>query len=147
MAGYDIYSGIISSGLTLSYQDYICIYSGGTANNTTVNSRGYMYIMSGGTANSTTVNGRGSMFIDSGGSATDLTLSAGGQLGGFSFAEDKYFSNISNGSAIIADNVYIVGRDMHVSSCGTANSTTVNSVGRMYISSGGTANSTTVNGR
>jgi autotransporter passenger strand-loop-strand repeat protein len=121
------------------------ISSGGTANNTTVNSYGSMYISSGGVANSTTVNSGGYIFISSGGSATNLTLSAGGRLGVFSFAEDKYFTNISNCSAIVADNVYIIDSRMYIYSGGTANSTTVNSGGNMYISSGGTANNTTIN--
>jgi len=141
----------ISSGGTANsttvYWGSMFIYSGGTANSTTVNDGGNMYISYGGTANSTTVNDGGYIYISSGGSATNLTLSAGGRLGGISFAEDRYFANISNGSAIVADNVYIIGLGMNIISGGTANNITVNSGGNMYISSGGTANNTTVNSR
>ena len=120
------------------------IWNGGVANSTTVNSGGYMFIYGGGVANSTTVNSGGSMTIYIGGTATLVTLSAGGQLGGFSFDEDKYWENITNGSAIVANNVCIVGLAMTISSGGVATSTTVNDYGYMYISSGGVANSTTV---
>jgi len=125
MAEYHIYSGMVSSGITLSDEDYMYISSGGnaenttvnewggiiifdsgTANSTTVNFNGYMYIYSGGTANSTTVNSYGHMYIDSGGTANSTTINSYGH--------------------------------MLIYSGGTANSTTVND-GNMRIFSGGTA--------
>ena len=157
-------SGGAANSTTVNYsRGYMGIFNGGVANSTTVNSGGSMFISSGGVANSTTVNSRGDMGIFNGGvanntivgsegyivfweggSATDLILNTGGKLGGFSFAEDKVFDTITNGSAVISENVFIAERTMHISSGGAANSTTVFS-GRMYISSGGVANSTTVN--
>ncbi|MBE6377772.1 MAG: hypothetical protein E7051_03010 [Lentisphaerae bacterium] len=131
MARYDIYSGIISSGLTLSYQDYMYISSGGTANSTTVSSGGTMCISSGGTANSTTVNSSGYMYISSGGVANSTTVNFWGSM------------FISSGG--MANNTTVSsGGYMYIRSGGTANSTTVNFRGWMYIDSGGTANSSFV---
>ncbi len=121
MADYHIYSGMVSSGLTLS-NDYMYIYSSGTANYTTVNSGGNIYISSGGTANSTTVNSDGKMYISSGGTANNTTVNG------------KVYDYAS----------YYTG-DMYIYTGGTANNTAVNSGGSMRIDSGGTANSTTVN--
>ena len=141
--GYmNIHNGGVANNITVNNWGSVCISNGGTANSTTINS-GYMYIYSGGVANSTTVNNGGAMTIASGGTATAMTLSAGGRLGGFSFTEDKYFANITDGSAVVTSNVYIIDCGMYISSGGVANSTTVNN-GRMYISRGGVANSTTV---
>ena len=126
------------------------VFSGGAANDTTVNDNGRMYVCLGGTANYTTVNCAGCMYVSYGGIAHDVTILAGGQLGGFSWNETRHWDAIENGSAVVADNVVIVGNSMHVSSGGVANETTVTyrdylaEGGRMYVSSGGTANYTTV---
>ncbi|MBO5924244.1 MAG: AIDA repeat-containing protein, partial [Lentisphaeria bacterium] len=121
------------------------ISNGGIANSTTINSGGEMYISSGGIANGTTVNIGGSIFISQGGCVTVLTVLAGGILNNFSFAENKYLKNITDGSAFIASNVYIVDSCMYISSDGVANGAIVNDGGDMHISSSGVANSTTVN--
>ena len=144
---YDIYLGICGTANSTTIYDggTMAISSGGTANNTTVDSGGTMAISSGGAANSTTVYDGGWITISSGGSAEALTLSAGGLLGGFSYEKDKYFDNVSNGSAIIADNVHIIDSGMYILSGGTADSTFVNNRASMNITSGGTANNTTVN--
>ncbi|MBE6403339.1 MAG: hypothetical protein E7039_06420, partial [Lentisphaerae bacterium] len=139
--GYMYVSNYGTANSTVINSGTVLVSKGGVANSTTVNSDGTMRISSGGVANSTTVN-RGAMYIHSGGSATALTLSAGGMLNCFSFAEDKYWSNITNGSASVADNVYILDNTMNISSGGVADNTTVN--GWMYLSNGGVANSTTV---
>ncbi|MBR2426822.1 MAG: AIDA repeat-containing protein, partial [Lentisphaeria bacterium] len=144
-AGYlNISSDGVANSTTVNSGGSLYISSDGVANSTTVNSGGYLDIYSGGVANSITVNSGGNLYINFSGVAIDLTLSAGGRLGGFSFSEDKFFENIQNGSALISDNVYIVGNCMKISSGGTANSTTVNA-GSLDIYSGGVANSTTVN--
>ena len=137
-------SGGVANSTTVNRYGSMLIFSGGVANSTTVNSNGSMYISSGGVANNTIVGSEGYIMFWEGGSATDLILNTGGKLGGFSFAEDKVFDTITNGSAVISENVFIAERTMHISSGGAANSTTVFD-GRMYISSGGVANSTFVN--
>ena len=144
---YDIYLGVCgtANNTTVNSGGTMAISSGGAANNTTVDSRGTMAISSGGTANSTTVYNGGWMTISSGGSAEALTLSAGGLLGGFSYEKDKYFDNVSNGSAVIADNVHIIDSGMYILSGGTADSTFVNYGASMNISSGGSASNTTLN--
>lgn len=122
MARYDIYDGIISSGITL-YWDSMYISSGG-ANNTTVNDGGWMYISSGGVANSTTVNYGGNMYISSGGVANNTTTVNRGSM-------YIYSGGTANSTTVN------YGGYMLIYSGGVANSTTVNSGGYMDITSGG----------
>ena len=89
-------------------------------------------------ANSTTVNSRGSMYISSGGIATAIR-----ENGGYVYVADG--ANVTFAPNTITG-LTLSRNSMTVHSNTVANSTTVNSSGRMYISSGGVANSTTVNG-
>ncbi len=121
---YHISSGMVSSGLTLSYNS-MYIYSRGTANYTTLNYGCNMYICLGGTANNTTLNDA-TMYISSGGTANSTTVKNSGRI------------YISSGGTANNTTVNSSGY-MYIDSGGTANNTAVSSGGTMYISSGGTA--------
>ncbi len=153
-----IFSGGVANDTTINSGGYMYISSGGVANDTTVNSGDYMYISSGGVADSTTVNSGGRVYIDSGCVANSTTVNSGGRLninsggtaaeilenGGYVYVEDG--ANVTFASNTISGLVLSNGGSMTVHSNTIANSTTVNSGGRMYIErSGGVANDTTVN--
>ena len=146
---YHISSGVISTGISLSY-DSMFISSGGVANSTTVNSGCWMDIYHGGVANSTTVNYDGHMYIENGGVANSTTLNSGGWMHIFSGGVANSTTVNPYGSMYIssggeANSTTVSGGEVYISSGGVANSTTVNFWGSMYISSGGEASSTTVN--
>ncbi len=71
-------------------------------------------------------------------------MNIGGQLGGFSFAESRYFDLITNGVATVAYHVSVQGNTMTVLNGGTAADITVNSSAHMKISSGGTGLNNTI---
>ncbi|MBQ7206887.1 MAG: AIDA repeat-containing protein, partial [Lentisphaeria bacterium] len=143
-------SGGTADSTTVNDGGNLYVSSGGTANSTTVNSWGYLTVCSGGTANNTTVNQSGYLMVSGGGTATNIVAVSGANLV-FGIASDTLIQGTIDGSAFeLRDTVSggIIDRsyDLHVSSGGTANFTTVNRYGSMFVSSGGTANSTTVNG-
>ncbi len=157
-----ISSGGVANNTTVNAYGYIYIENNGIANSTTVNSLGHMVIRGGvvnsaiikseafmdiygnGSANNITVQSGGYISTANSNTITDLTVNAGGDLCGFSFNEDKYFSQIKNGSAVISSNVIIINNSMSVKSGGVANCVSINFDGSMYISSGGVANSTSI---
>ena len=134
-----------ATGIIINEWGNMNVSSGGVASKTTVSKGGFMHVSSGGIARSTDVTMDGILYISSCGNAYDVTVSAGGRLGGFSWNEDKHWDAIVNGSAIIADNVFIIGSNMRISSGVAANATIVNNHGVFDIENGGTANSTVVN--
>ncbi|MBE6355741.1 MAG: hypothetical protein E7058_01350 [Lentisphaerae bacterium] len=152
----DISSGGVANSTTVNSHGSMTISSGGVANSTTVNFSGYMHISSGGVANSTTVNRGGSMTIFSGGVANSTTVNSSGYMhissGGTAteIVENGGYVEINDGANVTFASNTISGltidTSMTVHSNTIADSTTVNSAGRMTISSGGVANSTTVNG-
>jgi len=161
-----ISSGGVANSTTVTY-GWMYISSGGVANSTTVNTYSVMYIESGGVANSTTVNFRGSMYISSGGVANSMTVNSGGEMyissgvvvnsTTVNFRGSMYISSGGTATAIRENGGYVYVEDganvtfvsntisgltlsftsMTVHENTVANSTTVNSGGRMYIESGG----------
>jgi len=125
-----IHSGTVADS-TFFYGGYMSIFSGGIANNT-VNSRRYngeesvIKVYSGGTANVTTLDNGGTLFVSSGGTANVTILNEG-----------KMF--VSSGGTANSTTVNDVNCSIDVYPDGTANSTIVNSRGRMAVFSGGTA--------
>ena len=140
----DIVSGGAASATTVNSGGSMYVSSGGVASTTEVTGGGVLDIASGGTASEVTVSSGGGMTVENGGSATQVTVSTGGTLGGFGFDGDKYFGEIANGSATVADQVVIVGNSMYVSSNGAANGITVNDGASMLVSGGGIVADTTV---
>ena len=125
-----------ASNTTVAAGGYLYVKAYGTVDYVTIEAFGSMYLLEG-TANNVTVHSGGSMQIASTGDVNGLTLSAGGWLGGFAFTDDKYFSEIISGSAVVAENVSIIDSKMYVSGGGVASNTIIAGNGIMYISSGG----------
>ena len=140
-------SGVVQN-TTLSNWGSMHVCNGGIATDTKVGFHGYMCVNSGGTANSITLSSGGDLYISSGGKASNITIKDG--LLNFPVAPNTYVQGTSAGSAFIMQDAHLSGYTInsayriHVSSGGTATSSTVN-YGNLYISSGGTANNTTIN--
>ncbi|MBQ4329487.1 MAG: AIDA repeat-containing protein, partial [Lentisphaeria bacterium] len=155
MATYEIYSGIVSSGINLVGGYYsttpMYIYSGGIASHTTVGSDGRMTIYAGGSADNTWVNYSGFMFISSGATATNITANPGARIE-ITVAPDTHIQGIYAGSAFEVKNAYISGYTiysgnyMHVCSGGSADNTTLSRGGMMYCYSDGYLNELIVEG-
>ena len=115
------------------------VFSGGTATDTTVNTYCAFYVFSGGEANSTTVKYTTASYFGSDGI---LYVLDGGKVNHTSLNGDLH---VSSGGLANSTTVNTSG-DFTVFSGGTANDTTVNSGGELFVSSGGVANDNTVNG-
>jgi len=151
--GYEVSSGQVSSGITLT-NDYMYVLSGGTAKGTEVNEAGSMHLEGGASATDTTVNEAGSMSVA--GSAYKTVLNGSGYwMPGKMNVLDGGVANsttVNSGGSMQVDkggtaDATIVSDcgSMHVFNGGVANSTTVNSGGSMYVDENGTVNSAIVN--
>ena len=148
-----IVNGGFASNTILSGGSFY-VFNGGTANNTIVNSSGHMEVASGGTANNTMIDS-GAMSVERGGEANRTTVNPSGSLRVYGGTATEIVENgghvyITVGAnAVFASNTFsglVLSRaSATVHSGTTANSTTVNSGGRLDISSGGIATDTTVN--
>jgi len=132
-----VHSGTTANSTTINSGCKMDVYSGGTANNNTVNYKGWLYVSNGGVANETSVNSGGKLYVASGGTAMTI-IENGGHVEVAKGANVTFVSNSFSG--LVLSNA---AATLHSGT--TANSTTVNSRGRLNVSSGGTANSTTVN--
>ena len=157
-----ISNGGVANDTTMNYRGYMYVYDGGVANrtkldgggvyvssggvasNTEVNYNGYMYVYVDGSVKDTTVSSGGLILLNTGGSAENLILNAGGWLGGFAFTENKVFDRITNGAAVIADNVSVTGWKMNITGGGVVSNTVIRASGVMNIADGGMASNTTV---
>ena len=155
--------------VTVSGSGALFVSSGGVANNTNVNNGGSMWVSSdglenkgrvnnggqlfverNGTANSTTVNNGGNLYVSRGGTATNAIVNGGGRLTIYSggtavdVVENGGYVNIENGECVTFSVNSFSGLNLSntsatVHSGTTANSTTVNSGGKLFVYSGGTA--------
>ena len=146
-ASMTLASGGSAYDTDVNYRGSLKILSSAKIDETKVNSGGSMAVSFGGVANNTTINSDGLIDVYSGGTANNLTLKIGGQLGGFSFNEEKIWSSYIGAETEISDNVTINGNGMDVADKGVIDNVVVNSVATMYVSSGGTANNVKVNSR
>jgi len=98
---------------------------------------GNLYVSSDCTANNTTVNSKGKLIISSGGTAIDVI-----ENGGYVYIEDGAIASFAKNSF---SGLVLSESSATIHSGTTANSTTVNSGGRILVSKGGIADNTTLN--
>jgi len=177
MSYYYVSSGVTSTGVTLSYNDYLYVSSGGVASDTTVNYDCYLLVSEGGTADVIHVNFRGVLEVYSGGTATNIDWTpCEGTLYIYPGAQATFASSYTGvyygssgyllGSAEvwdssevasdwrvcvmnggIASNTYIHYADLEVYSGGVASSISMSWYGRCSVYSGGSANDVIVGDR
>jgi autotransporter passenger strand-loop-strand repeat protein len=145
-----VFSGATANSTMVNSDGRLEVFSGATANSTTVNEGGNMSVSNGGMANSTMVYDGGCFYISSGGTATNIIASSMAYLG-LTIAPDTFIQGTSRSVDFEINNAFLSGYtidfgEIHVSSGGTADHTTVTPGGSLYVSCGGTANSIVENG-
>ena len=113
------------------------VLAGGMATDTTINAGGTMIVYAGGAADGVTVESNGYICIQDGGAVAELTLKSGGIVGGFSFAADKVFTQITDGNIAISENVSLLENEMTIADGGVGSNTTVHGGGVLFIAAGG----------
>ena len=145
MAQYDIYSGIVSTGVNLN-KDVMHIHSGGIANNTTMLNEASMYVSSGGTANYTMADAA-EITVYSGGRVNSTYLGFLGMMVVNGIADntsiDGHYASLIIDESGIANNTVL--RTGMFGVLGSAANTTVSAGGSMMVVSGGVISKTTVN--
>ena len=158
-----VYEGGSADAVELLSSSFVYVSNGGVANGMTVASHAGAIVSEGGSASGIAVVSGGTAVVYSGANATDVSVAAGALLGGFSWEADRHWDNIADGSALVAEDLYIVGKEMtvysgvtatgqrvhaetflRVSEGGEASFTTLYNDGRLIVSNGGVAVSTTV---
>ena len=140
-----VFSGGVANQTVVSSGGSLSVSGGGVLNSGTVYSGGTMYVNSYSVANDVAVEPDGRLYINYLGSAHNVIVSAGGFIGGFSWSEDRHWDDIVNGRAQVAEQAWIIGNSLQVSSGGIMTGVSINTEAYYYVMSGGTANETTVN--
>ena len=133
---YEISSGQISSGLSVSSGDWIFISGGGIANDIAVNSGGYLYVAADGVATAIKEDG-GYVEVVNGADATFVANDYSGLL----LNRDATLHSGTTANEITINQSGL----LFVYSGGVANETTINSSGHLRVYSGGTANKISLN--
>ncbi|MBO7328449.1 MAG: AIDA repeat-containing protein, partial [Lentisphaeria bacterium] len=134
--GYIHVDGGYAEQITVKEEGSLFVGDGGTVENVTADLDGTVKVSSGGNGSNILISSGGAVLVARGGNVSGLTVFLGGVLGAFTFEKDLYFSEITNGSAVLSNNVYIVANEMHVLSGGIASNTVIHD-GYLRISSGG----------
>ncbi len=113
---------IISSSLIVSNTDivgtaeyeYAEVLNGGKISSVNIQNGGMLVVSSGGAAEHVTVKEGGNISLAGNASASDITVEVGGKIGGFSFNEEKHWSNAPGGQVAVGSKIVIAENEMKV---------------------------------
>ena len=140
----NVSSGTSSSGLVVHSGDVLTILNGASVTQASVDSGAVMVVNNGASLKEATISSGGRLRVERGGIVQNLKVQKGGELGGISFEEDKTFEALSNGSAILASNVFIVGSRLCVSQGGVIDTLAIHSGGTAQVFCSGTISNAVV---